>query len=96
MSCCETYIDLGCLDSCDTIETGYTTDETGTHVVVFDWLNTRREVEVEFEISDSVDIAATIFNESSEVIFKVQKPGGTYITDGNTECFKVDLTYKAG
>lgn len=90
---CETHFNIGCFGHCEVIETGFTATETGEHIVMLNFLGAVKNVVIDLEIGDPINIPAGNFNEDMEQFFTIQMPSGddfTYTLDEiEYACFKV-------
>lgn len=95
INCCENIAFVGCFGSCSNIPLLINSDYTGTATITFDWLGKNYQYDIIVEDGEQV-VLPNIFNENSSIIFKLQKPDGSYfelpLTESEsapdtTECF---------
>lgn len=89
--CCSAILNLGCIYSCDLIQTGQTAAATGTYIL-------EKQPEGIKIVSNTITAGQPIvfsggyLNEDSVTIFKVIKPDGSYLETADSEdCFQVDV-----
>jgi hypothetical protein len=91
MSCspCTIKHFLGCFDHCSPI-TGLTSDETGTHVLTYEYGSSINSIDITATAGVEIQIPNT-FNETALICFTIKKPSGANLvkTVGviNYECF---------
>ncbi len=93
-NCCTSIIDRGCFYSCDTVTTGRSADQTGTHTVVLQ--PDGQEIGTNTVIAGvEITFSGTFFKEDGVSVFKILQPDGTFILDGTADCFQIDMTPSA-
>lgn len=79
MICCNTYTDLGCLNSCDPIKFG-TTTQTGTYKLDLSFNNiTYTKSQTFTSIGSNIIFNDVILNENYYYLARVTFPDNTYI-----------------
>ena len=86
MPCCDTIHDLGCFDYCQPIETGLTTDQTGSHRIIATSATGGRSKVVSLNSGDEVVFEMEL-NERMTCTLQVVKPDGTMLEAHGSECF---------
>lgn len=79
MSCCSTFIDLGCIDSCSTITLGDTYTQTGLHTIEMSFNNFVLKKTVSVTVGDAIVFDLSYVNEDTCVEIRIQQPDRTYI-----------------
>jgi len=94
INCCENIAFVGCFGSCSNIPLLINSDYTGTATITFDWLGKNYQYDIIVEDGEQV-VLPNIFNESSSIVFKLQKPDGSFFTIpqiSESESEPVDVT----
>jgi hypothetical protein len=81
-SCCEDIAFVGCFGSCSEIPLLIESDYTGTATLQFDWMGKRYNYEVIVVEGEQI-VLPNLFNETSSVVFRLQKPDGSFFSLGN-------------
>ena len=91
MNCCESIKDIGCIYSCDIVQIGITTPETGDYTLVL-LPDLVKIVKTANTAGSPLVFAAGYLNEDAISTFKILKPDGEYlVTSAGEDCFKVDI-----
>lgn len=102
MSCCGTYIDLGCGDNCGLFEMPYYAPVTGTYTLEIHFASAVRRYSFTASQGERFKIDGSLFNETGWSTFKIIKPNGDYLSvtvgEEEFECFKIriNLVYNEG
>lgn len=91
-NCCESILDLGCINFCDSIATGLTASATDTYTIVD--VNNDNYFTVDFTEGDPITFTNR-FNEDRVTVFQVKR-GNTIIQSGDYDCFKVTVNPGTG
>ena len=75
---------IGCFPSCEGILFPYEMLETGVHTISFEWLGVKKSFTVEGVEGEKM-IIPNVFNESSDPVFSIKQPSGTYLCWDSTE-----------
>lgn len=85
--CCSSIEDLGCINFCDTIYTGYTAEATGTYVISI--VGGGGYIEVAGTLGAELYFD-NVFNEDAITIFQILY-NGTVKTVNSNDCFQVKV-----
>lgn len=89
--CCSAIKDLGCIYSCDTVETGETAAATGIYILE-KLPDSIKVVKTTISSGSEIVFAAGYLNEDATTVFKIIKPDGSYFeTSSGADCFKVSV-----
>lgn len=92
MTCCNgNIIDLGCIYSCDLIQTARTADADGVYTLVTQ-PDGVKIVSNTLTAGDAIVFAGGYINEDAVTVFKVLKPNGDYLSVSGADCFQVKVT----
>ena len=75
---------IGCFPSCNAIRFPYKALETGVHLLVYEWLGSKKSIVFEAVAGEYFYIPNN-FNESSDPVFSIKQPSGTFL------CWDSDL-----
>lgn len=91
--CCTSKRFIGCYGSCDTISSGINAAQTGDHIIEVCWIDAI--------VTQTVNVTApaiitfpNVYNEYSNVTFKIMQPDGKYIVDAGDDCFEFSNSVK--
>lgn len=84
MSCCSTYIDLGCFDSCATITISDNYTQSGLHTIEMRFNNFTIKRSITVTSGNPIVFDLTYVNEDTCVEIRIQQPDRTY-----TNCYKL-------
>lgn len=88
MSCCDDGVNnLGCVNHCDTIETGYTAAATDTYVISV--VGSGGYLEVSGTLGSEITFTNP-FNEDTVVKFQILRNGAAVTLNGK-DCFQVTI-----
>ena len=92
MSCCSTYTDLGCFDSCSIVTIADDYVQTGHHTIEMKFNNFILKRTVNVTAGDFIEFDLTYVNEDTCVEIRIQQPDRTYL-----DCYKLktNLMYAA-
>lgn len=91
MSCCENIKDLACAYSCDIIQIGVVTPDTGVYTLELQ-PDSIRVVQTTNTAGQPLVFAAGYLNEDAVSVFKIIKPDGTYYeTSDGEDCFQIEI-----
>ena len=76
MACCTNTYDLGCFDSCDTIQLPFEYEQNGTHKIEFE-TQFRFKFSQEGTAGETVELDLTLFPENTDLTLKIFNPDGT-------------------
>lgn len=76
MNCCTNTYDLGCFDSCDTIQLPFEYEQNGTHKIEFE-TQFRFKFSQEGTAGETVELDLTLFPENTDLTLKIFNPDGT-------------------
>lgn len=79
MSCCSQVYDIGCVNHCSTIDTGFDATQTGVHTFEFKLsANAWQTYDVSITSGNDIEIPSGLINEGKPIDFKLKQPDGTY------------------
>lgn len=84
MSCCNTYIELGCFDVCSQVTLDQLYTQTGLHTIEFKFNNFTLKRTLTVASGDPIVLDLTYLNEDTLVEIRIQQPDRTYM-----DCFRL-------
>src|SRR5690554_5634573 len=69
---------IGCFPSCQIIRFPYPAIETGVHLLIYEWLGTKKTIAFDAVQGEHFYIPNN-FNESSDPLFSIKLPSGNYL-----------------
>lgn len=85
--CCDGITDLGCINYCDTVSTGFTAPSTATFRISL--IESGGYLNVSGTIGNEITFTNP-FNEDSVTLFQILLNGQPQILNGNN-CFKIEV-----
>lgn len=96
MSCCTSYLELGCISACGTAELPFQATQTGQHTLVVEFAGVEFQQTFNATVGDNFTIPLADLNESGCIKFRIIQPNGerytTTVDSVDYMCFKFNTT----
>lgn len=89
MSCCNKYLDFGCIGACGVVELPIIAQSSGDYTIIFNFLDTTISQKITATSGSKLKFSTNTLNENYRYTFKIIDTNGDYVVYNGNSCFSL-------